>query len=89
MPQLPSIERTSLTLNLEQRYNTSKTLGGAAGNALLVGTSRTFTDAINGTAAGIGGNDIHSAEFGRGGFTNAAKNYAKETLKHDNTPYRG
>lgn len=89
MPQLPSIDRTSLTTSLVDRYNSAKRLGGPVGTAKLVGTSRAFTDAINGTAVGIGGNDVHSAEFGRGGFTNAAKNYAKDVLKHNNSNYHG
>lgn len=89
MPQLPSINRTSLTTNLVDRYNSAKALGGPLGTAKYVGTSKAFTNAINGTAVGIAGNDIHSAEFGRGGFTDAAKNYARNVLKHDNTNYRG
>jgi hypothetical protein len=89
MPALPKIERTSLTTGLAARYEAATSLGGASGNAKYAGSSRSFTNAINGTAVGIGGNDVHSAEFGRGGFTDAAKTYAKNVLRHDNTPYRG
>lgn len=89
MPFLPSINRTSLTTGLEKRYQTSSKLGGDIGTAKLVGTDKARTDMINGTARGITGNDVHSAEFGRGGFTPAGKNYAKEVLKHNNTPYYG
>jgi hypothetical protein len=89
MPQLPSINRTSLTTNLQARYESSSRLGGDIGTAKFVGTDRAVTDMINGTARGITGNDVHSAEFGRGGFTSAGKNYAKDVLKHNNTQYYG
>jgi hypothetical protein len=93
MPQLPSIERTSLTTSLVDRYNAAKALGGPVGTAKLVGTDRATTNFINGTARGIAGWDVHSRNFMMNGevpgFTSAATNYAKEVLKHDNTNYRG
>lgn len=95
MPLLPSIDRTSLTTNLEKRYNDTSVLAKvrSGGNAKDVGTSRAITNFINGTAVGIGGNDIHSRNFVLGGqvpgFTDAAKNYAKDVLKHNNTQYYG
>jgi hypothetical protein len=93
MPQLPSINRTSLTTNLQARYESSSRLGGDIGTAKFVGTSRAVTDMINGTARGVDGRDVHSRNFVLGGrvpgFTDAAKSYAKDVLKHNNTQYYG
>lgn len=92
MPQLPSIDRISLTTNLVDRYNSSKKLGGPVGTAKLVGTDKAATNFINGTAAGTAGWDVHSQNFRLNGqvpgFTGAATSYAKNVLKHDNTSYR-
>lgn len=93
MAQLNPINRTSLTTNLEQRYKAAPRLGGDVGTAKLVGTDKAATDFINGTARGTVGWDVHSKNFNIGaalpGFTDAAKSYAKDVLKHDNTNYYG
>ena len=89
------INRTSLNTNLEQRYQTAPRLGGDVGTAKFVGTDKATTNFINGTAWPMRnmGWDIHSINFNRGaavpGFTQAAFNYSKDVLKHNNTNYYG
>lgn len=93
MAQLNPIVRTSLNTNLEKRYQTAPRLGGDVGTAKLVGTDKATTNFINGTARGTAGWDVHSVNFNIGGrvpgFTDAAKNYAKDVLKHNNSNYYG
>ena len=90
---LNPINRESLTTNLLQRYENTAELARVPGfNAKDVGTDRAITNFINGTARGIAGNDVHSKNFNRNGlvpgFTQAAFNYSRDVLKHDNTKYR-
>jgi hypothetical protein len=102
MPELPSTQRPSKTETLADLYNNTNSryktsirshLTNRAGQMAWAlskdaGTSKAFTNAINGSPAGFP-NDWASREFGGGGFTPNALQYSKNVLRHDNTPYRG
>jgi len=97
MPQLPSTPRPSKTQSLADLYRTvdanppigirSHIINRAGkmawGLSKDAGTDRTFVNFLPNT---------YQTNFGPNGggpFTAAGLNYAAQTLKHDNTPYRG
>ena len=92
---LNPINRTSLSTNLEQRYQAAPRLGGDIGTAKFVGTTRAATDFIDGTAWQLRGTarDVHSVNFSLNGrvpgFTPAAFSFASDVLKHSNQKYYG
>lgn len=97
MPELPSTPRPSRTETLEDLYNKINTSYGTGIRSQITqrDTSRmSWAKAKNaGTSFGLwnGMPDTYQNNFGTNGggpFTTAGLNYAAQTLKHDNTPYR-
>lgn len=88
MPDLPAIQRTSLTTNLEARYNQTADLANVGnGSAKDVGTPGfKATDFINNGAVGQG-REWAQKQFtanqqkGVTSFTNNALQYSTDTLK--------
>jgi len=88
MPDLPSIQRTSLTTNLEARYNDSKDLANVGGGSAKDAGTPAFraTDMINNGPAGLGKEWAQkefttNAQKGVTNFTENALEYSTNTLK--------
>jgi hypothetical protein len=95
MPDLPAIDRTSLTTNLEARYNQAADLANVGGGSAKDAGSPAFraTDMINNGPAGLGKEWAQkefttNAKKGITDFTENALQYSTNTLKvPSNKPY--
>lgn len=91
MPELPSIQRTSLTTNLETRYNQAKDLANVGGgSAKDAGT--VATNVIDNTAVGQG-REWAQKQFavkqgtGATSFTQNGLQYSTNVLKVNTSKY--
>ena len=91
MPELPSIQRTSLTTNLETRYNQAKDLANVGGgSAKDAGT--VATNVIDNTAVGQGREWAQKqftlrANKGITSFTENGLQYSTNVLKVNTSKY--